>query len=101
MEFLIVSESTRPLRTVLVLNTFRLEAVLETSARLLRLLSLLQTRRDWSGEDLAERLEVTARTVRRDIDKLRTLGYPVRATPGLAGGYRLGAGSDCPTALGR
>ncbi|NUT49123.1 MAG: WYL domain-containing protein [Saccharothrix sp.] len=70
----------------------------ETSARLLRLLSLLQTRRDWSGADLAERLEVTSRTVRRDIDRLRGLGYPVLATAGTAG-YRLGPGADLPPLL--
>jgi predicted DNA-binding transcriptional regulator YafY len=72
--------------------------MLETSARLLRLLSLLQARRDWTGADLAERLEVDVRTVRRDIDKLRTLGYPVHATPGVAG-YRLGAGAKLPPLL--
>ncbi|WP_436498077.1 helix-turn-helix transcriptional regulator [Actinokineospora sp. HUAS TT18] len=73
--------------------------MLETSARLLRLLSLLQTRRDWSGADLADRLGVTDRTVRRDIDKLRSLGYPVHAVTGTAGGYRLGAGADLPPLL--
>ena len=71
----------------------------ETSARLLRLLSLLQTRRDWTGAELAERLAVTARTVRRDVDKLRGLGYPVEASPGVAGGYRLGAGAALPPLL--
>jgi predicted DNA-binding transcriptional regulator YafY len=70
----------------------------DTSARLLRLLSLLQTRRDWSGAELAERLEITPRTVRRDIDRLRGLGYPVLATPGAAG-YRLAAGADLPPLL--
>ncbi|MFI6518144.1 helix-turn-helix transcriptional regulator [Spirillospora sp. NPDC050679] len=73
--------------------------MLETSARLLRLLSLLQTRRDWSGPDLAARLEVDVRTVRRDIDKLRGLGYPVDSTPGTAGGYRLGPGAALPPLL--
>ncbi|WP_026421134.1 helix-turn-helix transcriptional regulator [Actinokineospora inagensis] len=73
--------------------------MLETSARLLRLLSLLQTRRDWSGADLADRLGVTDRTVRRDVDKLRSLGYPVHATTGTAGGYRLGAGAALPPLL--
>ncbi|GIJ50698.1 DNA-binding transcriptional regulator [Virgisporangium aliadipatigenens] len=73
--------------------------MLETSARLLRLLSLLQTHREWSGADLAERLSVTTRTVRRDIEKLRTLGYPVHATAGTAGGYRLGAGAALPPLL--
>ncbi len=66
--------------------------MLETSARLLRLLSLLQTPRDWAGAELAEQLDVDVRTVRRDIDKLRALGYPVHAARGVAG-YRLGAGT--------
>jgi predicted DNA-binding transcriptional regulator YafY len=70
----------------------------ETSARLLRLLSLLQARRDWSGAELAQRLEITPRTVRRDIERLRALGYPVLATAGTAG-YRLGPGADLPPLL--
>lgn len=73
--------------------------MLETSARLLKLLSLLQARRDWAGPELAERLEVGGRTVRRDVDRLRRLGYPVEATPGVAGGYRLGAGGAMPPLL--
>jgi predicted DNA-binding transcriptional regulator YafY len=73
--------------------------VLPTSARLLRVLTLLQSRRFWSGADLAERLEITERTVRRDIDRLRTLGYPVHATSGVAGGYSLGAGTTLPPLL--
>ncbi|HEY7225952.1 MAG TPA: YafY family protein [Micromonosporaceae bacterium] len=73
--------------------------MLETSARLLRLLSLLQTRRDWPGHTLAERLEVSPRTVRRDVDRLRDLGYPVQATKGPEGGYRLDAGSQLPPLL--
>ena len=73
--------------------------MLETSARLLRLLSLLQSRPDWPGRVLAERLEVTTRTVRRDVDRLRGLGYPVEATPGVAGGYRLGVGASLPPLL--
>ncbi|MFI7641361.1 helix-turn-helix transcriptional regulator [Nonomuraea sp. NPDC049400] len=73
--------------------------MLETSARLLRLLSLLQSRMDWTGAELAERLEVGLRTVRRDIDRLRELGYPVNATPGVAGGYRLGVGAALPPLL--
>ena len=71
----------------------------ETSARLLRLLSLFQARRDWTGTELAVRLDVTPRTVRRDVQRLRDLGYPVDATPGVAGGYRLGAGSALPPLL--
>jgi len=72
--------------------------MLETSARLLRLLSLLQTYRHWSGAELAQRLGVTGRTVRRDVDRLRELGYPVQATRGTAG-YRLGAGAALPPLL--
>lgn len=73
--------------------------MLETSARLLFLLSLLQARRDWPGAVLAERLEVSPRTVRRDVDRLRELGYPVHATKGPDGGYRLVAGSELPPLL--
>ncbi|EGE45382.1 WYL domain-containing protein [Streptomyces sp. SID4928] len=73
--------------------------MLETSARLLRLLSLLQAHRDWSGADLADRLGVTPRTVRRDVDKLRDLGYPVNASRGTGGGYQLGAGAELPPLL--
>lgn len=70
-----------------------------TSGRLLSLLSLLQARRDWPGQLLAERLEVSERTVRRDVDRLRELGYPVQAVMGPDGGYRLDAGSDLPPLL--
>jgi predicted DNA-binding transcriptional regulator YafY len=70
--------------------------MLQTSARLLRLLTMLQARRSWTGPDLSERLEVTARTLRRDVDRLRSLGYPVHSTSGTAGGYRLGAGASLP-----
>lgn len=73
--------------------------MLETSARLLRLLSLLQAQRDWSGDELAQRLQVGARTIRRDVERLRTLGYPVDATRGVAGGYRLGVGTSLPPLL--
>ncbi len=73
--------------------------MVETSARLLRLLSLLQSPRDWTGTELAERLEVSARTVRNDVERLRTLGYPVEATRGSVGGYRLGAGAQLPPLL--
>ncbi|MCX4572575.1 YafY family transcriptional regulator [Streptomyces sp. NBC_01571] len=71
----------------------------KTSARLLTLLSLLQARRDWPGQSLAERLEVSPRTVRRDVDRLRELGYPVAATKGPDGGYRLDAGTELPPLL--
>jgi predicted DNA-binding transcriptional regulator YafY len=73
--------------------------MLETSARLLRLLSLLQARRDWTSTDLAIRLGVTTRTIRNDVARLRGLGYPVEARPGVAGGYRLGAGGALPPLL--
>jgi len=71
----------------------------ETSARLLRLLSLMQMHRDWTGTELAERLEVTTRTIRRDVGRLRELGYPVHAVIGPVGGYRLGAGAALPPLL--
>jgi predicted DNA-binding transcriptional regulator YafY len=67
-----------------------------TSSRMLRLLSLLQTQRFWGGNDLAERLGVSLRTVRRDVDRLRELGYPVQAQRGVEGGYQLTAGASLP-----
>src|SRR6478609_3896298 len=73
--------------------------MVQTSARLLALLSLLQLRREWTGQELANRLEVGPRTIRRDVDKLRSLGYPIEAAPGVAGGYRLGAGGELPPLL--
>ncbi len=73
--------------------------MLQTSARLLRLLSLFQARRYWSGLELSKRLEVSARTLRRDVDRLRSLGYPVHSTSGAAGGYQLGAGATLPPLL--
>jgi predicted DNA-binding transcriptional regulator YafY len=73
--------------------------MLDTSSRLLALLSLLQARREWSGPELADRLDVGVRTVRRDMERLRRLGYPVSATRGVAGGYRLGAGASLPPLL--
>src|ERR1700754_1886800 len=71
----------------------------ETSGRLLQLLSLLQMRRDWSGAELARRLEVTRRTMRRDVERLRALGYPVDSVSGPTGGYRLHAGTAMPPLL--
>ena len=71
----------------------------ETSARLLSLLSLLQTRRVWAGPQLTERLRVSSRTMRRDIESLREIGYRIDAVKGPAGGYRLGAGSELPPLL--
>ncbi|GAA0794684.1 helix-turn-helix transcriptional regulator [Spirilliplanes yamanashiensis] len=73
--------------------------MLETSVRLLRLLSLLQVRRDWSGAELARRLDVSTRTVRNDVERLRILGYEVRSSTGVTGGYRLAAGSAVPPLL--
>ena len=73
--------------------------MLQTSARLLRLLSLFQAQRYWSGAELAARLEITGRTLRRDVDRLRDLGYPVHSTSDVAGGYQLGAGANLPPLL--
>jgi predicted DNA-binding transcriptional regulator YafY len=71
----------------------------ETSGRLLKLLSLLQTPREWPGPELARRLAVSTRTVRNDVERLRQLGYPVEATRGAVGGYRLSAGKAMPPLL--
>src|SRR5688572_3931845 len=71
----------------------------DASSRLLDLLALLQGRRDWPGAELAERLEVSGRTVRRDVDRLRGLGYPVESLTGPSGGYRLRAGTAMPPLL--
>jgi predicted DNA-binding transcriptional regulator YafY len=73
--------------------------MVQTSARLLRLLSLFQAQRYWSGGDLAQRLEITSRTLRRDVDRLRSQGYTVHSTSGTAGGYQLGAGAHLPPLL--
>ncbi|MDH5834873.1 helix-turn-helix transcriptional regulator [Luteimonas kalidii] len=73
--------------------------MIDTSARLLRLLSLLQSRPFWRGPELAARMDVTERTVRRDVDRLRSLGYPVASSAGTAGGYQLAAGSNLPPLL--
>ena len=70
-----------------------------TTSRLLTLLSLLQTRRDWPGALLAERLSISHRTVRRDVERLREMGYSIQATMGPDGGYRLDAGSELPPLL--
>ena len=73
--------------------------MLESSARLLALLGLMQSRRDWTGPELAERLGVTDRTIRKDVDRLRLLGYPVDAVRGPHGRYRLGVGASLPPLL--
>ena len=69
---------------------------MSTSQRTLRLLALLQTRRYWSGQELAQRLDVSLRTLRRDVDQLREIGYPVQAERGVGGGYQLAAGAALP-----
>jgi predicted DNA-binding transcriptional regulator YafY len=71
----------------------------DPAGRLLRLLGLLQRRAAWSGADLAERLEVDSRTLRRDVDRLRYLGYQIKGTPGAGGGYRLAGGTEVPPLL--
>jgi predicted DNA-binding transcriptional regulator YafY len=71
----------------------------DTTARVLRLLTLLQAHRSWSGQELIDRLEVSERTLRRDVERLRQLGYPVRATTGRFGGYQLEAGANMPPLL--
>nr|WP_276604814.1 YafY family protein [Nannocystis sp. RBIL2] len=71
----------------------------KASTRVLRLLSLLQARREWPGDELAERLEVDVRTIRRDVDRLRELGYAIEASSGPGGGYRLGPGTRTPPLL--
>lgn len=96
---LVVATPYRGLRTEPVRNSDKFAEVLDTSARLLRLLSLLQSRPDWSGPALADRLGITTRTVRRDVERLRLLGYPVDGRPGVVGGYRLGAGTMLPPLL--
>lgn len=73
--------------------------MLTASSRILRLLALLQSRQEWSGTDLSERLEVDVRTVRRDVERLRELGYAVEASSGPGGGYRLSAGASTPPLL--
>lgn len=70
--------------------------MVQASARLLKLLTLLQARSTWAGPELASRLEITHRTLRRDVDRLRTLGYPILGETGVGGGYRLGSGAALP-----
>jgi predicted DNA-binding transcriptional regulator YafY len=84
------------MRTDTVLDFEQNDRVHETPARLLRLLSLLHTRVQWTGPELAGRLEVTTRTVRRDVDRLRSLGYLIDSTPGPTGAYRLAPGGTLP-----
>ncbi|GAY07441.1 YafY family protein [Pseudonocardia sp. N23] len=72
---------------------------MDPTARILRLLSLLQTYRHWSGDELSGRLEVSPRTLRRDVERLRDLGYPVETSRGTYGGYQLAAGTQIPPLL--
>jgi predicted DNA-binding transcriptional regulator YafY len=87
------------MRTVPDRNAWDAGVMANTSGRMLRLLSLLQTHRYWPGPELADRLEVSERTLRRDVDRLRELGYPVDANRGVAGGYQLQAGAAVPPLL--
>lgn len=87
------------MRTYPVRIPWQSEGMSDTASRALTLLNLLQTHRHWPGSELAARLGVTARTVRRDVDRLRELGYRIESAPGAAGGYRLEAGSAVPPLL--
>ena len=93
------ARSYRLIRHISFLIRCILVDIVGTSARLLRLLSFLQTPRDWTGAELAERLEVSPRTIRNDIERLRSLGYQVHATRGPIGGYRLASGTTVPPLL--
>src|SRR5918997_4800835 len=92
----VMREDYDPLVSLSDLNRTTLENMANTSSRTLRLLSLLQTHRYWPGSELADRLEVSVRTLRRDVDRLRELGYPVEANRGVDGGYQLAAGAAMP-----
>ena len=88
-------------RTVSVLKVRHDVSMAETTSRVLQLLGLLQARRVWTGDELADRLGVTARCVRRDVDRLRELGYPVHASKGHGGGYQLGRRGGVAAAAAR
>src|SRR6478752_5612625 len=96
---LLMNPACHRFRTGSVLRVRQTVDMSETTSRVLQLLGLLQSRRVWSGEELAQRLGVTGRSVRRDIDRLRELGYPVLASKGHGGGYQLGAGAAMPPLL--
>lgn len=83
----------------MICATIEIVTVEATTERVLRLLALLQSRPSWTASDLAVELRVTDRSVRRDVERLRALGYPVRATAGVGGGYQLGAGTRLPPLL--
>ena len=91
-----MEEDYDPLVSLSDLNATRIDDMANTSSRTLRLLSLLQTHRYWPGAELADRLGVSVRTLRRDVDRLRELGYPVEANRGVDGGYQLAAGAAMP-----
>jgi len=91
--------SSPAFRTVPVLKEDKIGGVTDTAGRLLHLLALLQRRPSWTGGELADRLGVDSRTVRRDVERIRNLGYRVESTPGIAGGYRLGVGTEMPPLL--
>jgi predicted DNA-binding transcriptional regulator YafY len=91
--------SVRNCGQILSADSEILDDVTETTARVLQLLGLFQSRRVWSGDELAERLGVTTRSVRRDVERLRDLGYPVHASRGHGGGYQLGSGAALPPLL--
>jgi predicted DNA-binding transcriptional regulator YafY len=93
---MIIRQPWQQLRTIAVRNDWQDDRMRDTANRLLRLLTLLQSRSQWTSAQVAERLEVTERTVRRDVDRLRELGYPIDATSGVGGGYRLGRGKALP-----
>ena len=94
-----VSRTYDRLWTVRVRKTWLVLAVMDTPARLLRLLALMSSRGSWRGAELAERLEVTERSVRRDVTRLRDLGYPIESITGTHGGYSLAAGGRLPPLL--
>src|SRR4051812_8093947 len=96
-----IAQPFQPFRSVSVLDIGDAARTMSetTSSRLLSLLSLMQGRRDWPGSELADRLEVSGRTIRRDVERLRTLGYPVESMTGPAGGYQLRAGAAMPPLL--
>jgi biotin operon repressor len=96
-----LSVSYGELRTGSVRIILHTEKPMDTAERLLKLLGLLEGRIDWTAEELARRLEVTPRTIRRDISRLRDLGYPVEAVAGPGGGYRLGNGGKASAAGSR
>ena len=99
LRVVVMTSRSQEKRTVLVLCLWQVASMAETTARVLQLLGLLQSRPVWTGPELADRLGVTVRSVRRDVERLRDLGYPVLASKGVGGGYQLGAGRSLPPLL--